>query len=377
MIFIMPTYYDEKTKTWFCQFRYTDFTGAPKQKRKRGFKLQREAKEWERTFLEKQQKNLTMPFSSFIDLYLEDVGHRLKPYTMQTKRYLIEKHILPYFESKPMNEITTLDIRAWQNTILKLNNEKTGKQALSEAYLKKISAQLSAIFNYATRYYDLITNPCLKAGGIGSHRSKEMVIYTYTDFQHLIGFVEDKTDYTILMTLYFTGMRKGELFALTKGDIDLKNGIIDINKSYQRIKTKDVITDPKTPKSIRKIQIPKFLVTVLNDYISTLYGVTDDTYIFIHHYVKLRGRLKNAQKKANLPEIRIHDFRHSHASLLIELGYSPLLIAERLGDNVDTTLRVYSHLYPNKQSELVSKLDSIVNDVNLMSINEDKIKNVD
>lgn len=373
----MPAYLDQATNTWYCKFYYTDFTGKKKQKKKRGFKLQREAKAWERTFLEKQQKDLTMPFSSFLELYLEDVGHRLKPYTMQTKKYLIEKHILPYFKNRPMNDITTLDIRAWQNTILNLNNENAIDQTLSEAYLKKISAQLSAIFNYASKYYDLVNNPCLKAGSIGSHKSKDMMIYTYDDFQSLISCVEDKTDYTILMTLYFTGMRKGELFALTKGDIDLKNGIIDINKSYQRIKKNDVITDPKTPKSIRKIQIPKFLVAILIDYISTLYGVTDDTYIFIHHYVKLRGRLKIAQKKANLPAIRIHDFRHSHASLLIELGYSPLLIADRLGDNVDTTLRVYSHLYPNKQSELVNKLDEINNSTVLVPLIEDKIKNVD
>lgn len=76
--------------------------------------------------------------------------------------------------------------------------------------------------------------------------------------------------------------------------------------------------------------------------------MTNDSYIFLNHYVKLRGRLKKSKKKANLHEIRVHDFRHSHASLLIELGYSPLLIADRLGDNVDTTLKVYSHLYPNK-----------------------------
>lgn len=122
-----------------------------------------------------------------------------------------------------------------------------------------------------------------------------------------------------------------------------------------------MITDPKTPKSNRKIEIPVFLATILKEYIDSLYNVNDSTYIFMHHYVKLRGRLKMAQKKANLHEIRVHDFRHSHASLLIELRYSPLLIADRLGDNVDTTLKVYSHLYPNKQSELVKKLDTLIN----------------
>lgn len=67
-------------------------------------------------------------------------------------------------------------------------------------------------------------------------------------------------------------------------------------------------------------------------------------------------------KKANVKKIRIHDLRHSHASLLIELGFSPLLISERLGhENIETTLQTYSHLYPNKQSEVASKLEELHN----------------
>lgn len=215
----MPAYYDESTKNWYCKFYYIDYTGTRKQKKKRGFKLQREAKDWEQKFLEKQTKDLTMPFSSFLDLYLEDMANRLKPYTMQTKTFLINKHILPYFKDKAMNGITTLDIRQWQNTLLNISSENG--QPLSNAYLKKISAQMSAIFNYTNTYYELSNNPCKKAGSIGSHKSKEMAIYTLDQFNTLIANTEDRTDYTIFMTLYYTGMRKGELFALTKGDIDL------------------------------------------------------------------------------------------------------------------------------------------------------------
>ena len=349
----MPTYYDETTKTWFCKFYYTDYTGAKKQKKKRGFKLQREAKEWERTFLDKQTKNLNMTFESFVDLYTEDMAHRLKAKTLLTKDNIIKNHILPYFRNKNINDITAIDIRQWQNLLLNKN--------YSQAYLKKVNAQLNAIFNYATSYYDLKNNPCKKAGSIGSHKSKEMEIYTFQEFQQLMANIDDPIDFAIFNTFYYTGMRKGELFALQKKDIDLINGVIDINKSYQRIAKEDLITTTKTPKSVRKIEIPKHLVNILKTYICSIYGVNDETYVFMPYYVRTRGRLKMAQNKANLHEIRIHDFRHSHASLLIELGYSPLLVADRLGDNVETTLKVYSHLYPNKQSELVKKLDTLVN----------------
>lgn len=349
----MPTYYDETTKTWFCKFYYTDYTGAKKQKKKRGFKLQREAKEWERTFLDKQTRNLNMSFESFVNLYTEDMAHRLKPKTLLTKDNIIKNHILPYFRDRNINDITAIDIRQWQNLLLNKN--------YSQAYLKKVNAQLNAIFNYATSYYDLKNNPCKKAGSIGSHKSKEMEIYTFQEFQQLMANIDDPIDFAIFNTFYYTGMRKGELFALQKKDIDLINGVIDINKSYQRIAKEDLITTTKTPKSVRKIEIPKHLVNILKTYIGSIYGVNDETYIFMPYYTRTRGRLKIAQDKAKLHEIRIHDFRHSHASLLIELGYSPLLVADRLGDNVETTLKVYSHLYPNKQSELVKKLDTLVN----------------
>jgi len=360
----MPTYYDETTKAWFCKFYYTDYTGAKKQKKKRGFKLQREAKKWETDFLAKESTQIDIPFDIFVESYLKDMATRLKPYTMQMKQYLIEKHIIPYFSNKRVNAITALDIRQWQNQLIEYRDIK-GK-GLSSVYLRKISAQMTAIFNYAVKYYDLTTNPCTKAGNIGNNKSKEMDIFTQEEFNKFIDHLEDSIDHAIFMTLFYTGMRKGELFALTVGDIDLTNGVINIDKSYQRIKKKNVITLPKTEKSIRKIEIPQFLFKVLQNHINSLYDKSNDTYLFMEYYVRTRGRLKATIKKANLKEIRIHDFRHSHASLLIELGYPPLLVADRLGDNIETTLRVYSHLYPNKQSEIVQQLEKIYNSTNLV-----------
>ncbi len=87
----MPAYYDEKTKSWYCKFYYTDYTGTKKQKKKRGFKLQREAKEWERNFLETQQADLSISFENFVKIYNEDMKHRLREHTFVQKQYVIEK----------------------------------------------------------------------------------------------------------------------------------------------------------------------------------------------------------------------------------------------------------------------------------------------
>lgn len=111
----MPAYFDESTKTWFCKFYYTDYTGAKKQKKKRGFKLQREAKEWERAFLERLQGTPDMTFQALYDLYIEDMSHRLRQNSIDGKKNVFKNHILTYFKDKPVNAITPTDIRAWQN----------------------------------------------------------------------------------------------------------------------------------------------------------------------------------------------------------------------------------------------------------------------
>ena len=98
----MPAYYDESTKTWFCKFYYTDYTGAKKQKKKRGFKLQREAKEWERAFLERLQGTPDMTFQALYDLYIEDMSHRLRQNSIDGKKNVFKNRILPYFKDKPV-----------------------------------------------------------------------------------------------------------------------------------------------------------------------------------------------------------------------------------------------------------------------------------
>lgn len=160
------------------------------------------------------------------------------------------------------------------------------------------------------------------------------------------------------MLLYWTGMRIGELLALTYEDIDLEKRIISISKSYQRLDGKDVITPPKTPKSNRKITIPPFLAEELKEYCNHLYGIMPNERMFRFTKSYMEHEIVRGIKETGVKRIRIHDLRHSHASLLVELGFQPLAIAERLGhEKIETTLNTYSHLYPNKQAELADRLE--------------------
>ena len=150
------------------------------------------------------------------------------------------------------------------------------------------------------------------------------------------------------------------LQALTLADIDFEKSTITINKSYQRINREDVITTPKTPKSNRVVTMPNVLAECLKAYISQCYDLDEENRIFPYTKYFLTHEMQRGCKKSGVKKIRIHDIRHSHASLLVEMGFSPLLIAERLGhERVQTTMETYSHLYPNKQVEVANRLDSL------------------
>lgn len=257
----MPAYKNKDNGTWYVMTQYTNWKGERKPKCKRGFDTKREAQEWEHTFRQQNSGDLDMPFSAFVEIYCREQKPRLKESTWQTKENIIQQKILPYFENYKINEITTKDVRAWQNEMLAYRNEEN--KPYSSSYLKTLHNQLSAIFNYAVRFYDLRSNPAAKAGNMGSEERKEM--------------------------LYWTGIREGELLALTPADFDFEKGTVKISKTYQRIKSEDMITSPKTKKSNRTVQMPDFLCTEMQEFFNMQYGLKRKDRIFnitksyLHH----------------------------------------------------------------------------------------------
>ena len=351
----MPAYKDEKTGKWFAKFYYTNWQGIKKQKWKRGFATKKEALGFERDFLEKQSANPDMTFQNLYEIYMEDMAARLKQSTLLTKKAVLQTHILPFFGSKPINEIKASDVRRWQAKLMSSPNN------YSQTYLKKINTELNSIINYAKRFYDLNTNPCGKAGTIGKAKAEEMDYWTYNEYIAFREGVKDKSlSYICFEILYWTGMREGELLALSPADIDLDNKTISINRTYQRIEGKDVFTSPKTRKSKRKIPIPDFLCQELSDYIQSRYMLDADERLFPVTKSYLSHEMIRGCKNTGVKKIRIHDIRHSHASLLINQGCDALMLADRLGhEKVSTTLNTYSHLFPHKQQELVHSLESL------------------
>lgn len=352
----MAAFKNEDNGTWYTMFRYTDWKGERKQKCKRGFTTRAKALEWEREFLQQKRADVDMSFESFAELYEKDIRPRLKENTWLTKESIIQKKILPYFAKRKLSEITAKDIIDWQNEI-RCTKDRHGKPH-SATYLKTIHNQISAMFNHAVRYYDLRLNPAAKAGNMGTEERKEMLFWTKDEYTKFADAMMDKPlSYYAFEVLYWCGIREGELLALTPKDFDFEKSTVSINKSYQRLKGRDVITTPKTKKSNRVIKMPDFLCQEMQEYIKMLYGAkpADRIFLISKHY--LHHEMDRGAKATGVKRIRIHDIRHSHVSLLIDMGFSAVAIADRVGhESIDITYR-YAHLFPSKQIEMATQLN--------------------
>ena len=354
----MPVFKNEDNGTWYVMARYVNWKGERKQKCKRGFATKREAQEWERMFKLQTSSDLDMSFEAFTELYINDVKNRLKENTWLTKEHIIRTKILPYFGKLKISEISTKEIITWQNEMLAYRDEK--KKPYSQTYLKTLHNQLSAIFNHAVRYYELRSNPAAKVGNMGREEHKEMLFWTKEEYKKFSFEMMDKpVSFYAFEMLYWCGIREGELLALTPADFNFDKETVTINKSYQRLKGQDVITSLKTKKSNRTIKMPKFLCEEMKEYLGMLYGLKKKDRIFTVTKSYLHHEMDRGAKAAGVKRIRIHDLRHSHISLLIDMGFSAVAIADRVGhESIDITYQ-YAHLFPSKQIEMAEKLDDL------------------
>lgn len=265
---------------------------------------------------------------------------------------MMNKHILPYFGTKKLNEITPVDIIQWQKIIQEEN--------LSKTYERMIQNQINALFNHAQRIYNLKENPCKKVKRMGKSDADKLDFWTKEEYDTFIAGVDKRNeDYLMFEILFWTGIREGELLALTLSDFDMSNNLLHINKTYHRINGKDVISTPKTDNSVRTIIIPNFLKEEVQEYIGQHYGLPENERLFPIVARTLQKRLKKYEEKTGVKPIRVHDLRHSHVAYLINQGVEPLIIKERLGHkNIQITLNTYGHLYPSRQKEIAEMLDA-------------------
>jgi len=352
----MAAYKDEQRGTWYVSFHYYDWTGKNCRKVKRGFKTKREATEWEHHFRMKEAADLDMTFGEFVQAYTRDMKPKLKHNTWLTKEHILRTKLLPYFENKKMYDIRAKDIIQWQNEQISYRDEK-GKP-YAPTYLKTLQSELSALFNHAVRFYELKSNPVVKAGPLGKGKAEEMLFWTKEEYLKFIEAVKDKPySYQAFQILYWCGLRVGELLALTPADFNFEKQTVTISKTFHRSKGRDIITSPKTKKSNRTIKMPPFLCEEMQEYIKMLYDIKPDERLFTVTKSYLNHEMERGAKQAGVKKIRVHDIRHSAVSLLINMGFSVLAIGERMGHEAEKITYRYAHLFPTVQTEMAERLE--------------------
>lgn len=355
-----------KKVTYRCVGSYVDINGTPQHYHKRGFKTLEEAKEWERNFLLKAKNEVTtnITFNEIYELYKETKKGTIKDRSFNDMEYLIKSWILPYWGDKNIKKITIQQIEKFQKSLLSKKNNND--EYYSNRYLESIQTQFKAVMRYAFNhnYFTdnrLISFPIIKRAG---EIKKEMDFFTPEEFIKFIHVVDELPYFVLFNVLYWCGTRLGETLALTWKDIDLKNKSIRINKSYSK-HTRQT-TAPKTNNSYRNILVPEMCLKALEQ-LKNIHKMTigyDDNKLvfnFDKHLDEnaIRTRKNKWCEQAQVKQIRIHDFRHSHVSLLINMGFNPFEIAKRLGHTVEMVNETYGHLFQEAQQNMINKLDEL------------------
>ncbi|MGP1568803.1 MAG: tyrosine-type recombinase/integrase [Peptoanaerobacter stomatis] len=281
-----------------------------------------------------------------IEEYFEYISTRLRENTIQNKKWY-SKNLAPLYELT-INSITPKIIISWQNEL--------ASKGKSNKTINQVTSILYSIFSHNNKMYNTSYNP-VKAISKLPTEIEEKQTWTKEYFTMFLEYVKDPVKVLAYKILFYTGIRYGELLGLTIEDIH--DTYIDINKAYNYRQKK--MDKTKNPQSVRKVLIPTWLYSDIINYINTLYKPNKKTQLFAHPTnTWLQTNLMKICKDNNLKHIRVHDFRHSHATMLINNGIDIMIVSKRLGHkNISTTINTYAHLYEDRHREVVDFLEKL------------------
>ena len=337
----MPVYKDKQRGTFYYN-TYITIDGVKKKRMKRGFKTRSEARKAEaELLLDDGIKTSDNPyFKDIIDDFMKWYKRGKKESTIYRANIEINNNILPVFKNKRIKSITKKDVFVFQNELL---------ERLSPKSVLSTRSILSIILNYA-KDMEYVSNNVVSKVEPPKLEKARFEYWTLNDFKRFISVVDNDRYKALFMTLFYSGMRIGEVSALKWDDIDFKNNTIDVNKGYYQ----GTISKPKTESSIRTIKMPDHTMLL----IKSIYSKYND-FVFGQYTKPLTAntivkRYNRYINKSGVKRIRLHDIRHSHASYLINNGYDIQIVSKRLGHaKVSMTLDTYAHLYPNKENEAI------------------------
>lgn len=372
----MPIYKMDGKKDGKQRYRvrinYIDDNGKARQTEKVIYGLP-EAKELEKSLLQTMrqpltQKNITV--KQLFDEYLAAKQSEVRETTIEKNKEIITNHILDTLSDKNIQSLNSAVLQKWKNSIV--------AKGLSHRMNKNIYSEFRALLNFAVKMDYLPSNPLNRIGNFKNANiaPKKMDFYTPEEFLLFIAEAKKAAEsreslsewnyYVFFNIAFYMGMRKGEIHALKWSDI--YDNTIHIRRSIaQKLKGDDRETPPKNKSSIRDIQIPLPLKAVLDEHkarYQQMESFTEDFRVCggerCLRDTSLENKNKAYSKAAGIKKIRIHDFRHSHASYLIHKGINIQEVSRRLGHTkIDITLNTYAHLYPKDTEKALEVLNEI------------------
>ena len=381
----MPIY--KTDKGYRVQVNYTDSFGNKKVivKQNKDTQTLKQAKQVEAEIVSNINTyingNKDITLNELYDFYYSIKENEVKIATLQSNDRRYKRYIKDYLGHKKARNITLVDLQNWKNEILKLD--------LCNKYMNEIFGVFNSVLNTGVKYDYIDKNLLTRAGRFKKpvYEVKKVDFWTKEEFDKFICIArkhceewetQRKEDYLLYWAYYvmfnvmfYCGCRKGEVYPLQWTDVDFNKNVIHVTKglTYKVKGTEEnyVLSTPKTRSSIRDIVMPKQLVDVLKEHYARyekVYGFTNDFFV-CGGVVPIRDTvLENFKNKcsdeAGVKKIRIHDFRHSHASLLINSGVNISVVSKRLGHaSIKETLDTYSHMYQSKEDEAVALINSL------------------
>lgn len=356
-------------RSWYYRCYYTDMYGNRKQKVSKLHLRKKDAEESERIFLteieKKDETDKNVMFEYVYNEWLDYKKTQVKSSTYYSRKIRSNKYILPYFKEHKLHSIKSNSINDWKEIIMNFD--------ISLEHKNKLIADFKEILEYARDNYDFdikVANKLqkYKTEEVKKERESTYNFWTFDEFKQFIQGVDEELYHTMFNFLYYTGLRFGEMAALNWNDIDFERKALRINKTLTtKIEGKKyIITEPKTQNSIRNIDIDENLIKLLKkhyDNEKNIYNFNNDMFVFGNvKYISTTTFIRKLDyyiAKSNVKKITPHGFRHSHVSLLINLGCDSRDVAERIGDTIQVVEKTYYHIFPHKKRKAVELLNII------------------